>query len=156
MKVGEWLAQHPHPVNSVLTRCSLLEMLDQLLEEHPFPTDIYVVDDDGYLQGRITAQAVFSHYLSEQQPVQSRRQLIHRVTSSCAAEMMEPHPIMVCLDDELDDILPNQLQQGIIELAVVDQQGKLCGVVDLYSVVRSLRVLDRINEMNLGNNPESK
>ena len=148
MKIVQWLEQHQHQVTSVSPQCSLHEMLDVLLAARPSSTDVYVVDDEGRLLGHIPAQLIFSHYLAEHQPVQSRRQLIHRVTCSNAEEMMEPHPFMARLDEEMDDVLPRQLQQGIAELAVVDGKDRLCGVIDLYSVARSLRAMDRVGSGN--------
>lgn len=145
MKVSEWLDQHPYQVMPVMPETTIEQMVDMLLAYRPFSTDLYVVDEKGLLLGHISSKSVLNHYLVEHQPVQSRRELMNRITKSTAMEMMERQFPKAELDESMDAVLPRQVHHEITEMAVVDDNGELCGVINLYTLARSLRSLDRVN-----------
>jgi Mg/Co/Ni transporter MgtE len=138
MKISEWLALHPFPPITVKSHSSLNEAVDRLLEEPCF-RDIYVISETGMLLGHLSHRRLIQFFLAEHRQVHTRRQIIERVAVGPAEEFMDHHYVSAHPEEELDNVLHRQLQHDLVDLPIIDEEGKLVGVLNMNMVLREMR-----------------
>ena len=138
MKVAEWIKQHPRAAATIPPDAPLEAIIDQMLET-PGLRDIYVISVEGVLAGHISHRQLTRLLLVEHQPAHTRRELIERVVSGIASEIMERHFTFAKPDEELDDVLHRQLDSNLEDMPVIDPSGTPLGVINLTRILEIIR-----------------
>ncbi|MGH8874335.1 MAG: magnesium transporter [Acidimicrobiia bacterium] len=105
-----------------MTSGEAIERLRQLHEELEDLSYVYIVDDDWRLQG-----------------VLSFRDLVFRRPGVGLAEAMVPHPIAVTPGTDREEVAELAQRYHLFGLPVVDDQGRLLGMVTTESVIEAVR-----------------
>ncbi len=143
MKVADWIARHPGTVTQIAPMACLEHVIDLMLETTPLPRDIYVVSEDGVLLGHVRYQPLLRTYLAEHQPTHTLRQIMERIARGSVREFMERHFAIATLDEELDSVLVRQLEHDLDEMPVLDEAGRLVGVIKMVDVLRDMRQIEK-------------
>jgi Mg/Co/Ni transporter MgtE len=148
MKVTEWINQHPGQVRTIAASSTLDEAIDVLLSEQCCLRDIYVVSEQGSVIGHLSYKKVIHMFLAEHKPVHTRRQIMERVARGGVSEWMDTHFAYARQDEELDNVINRQLEQDMEDMPVIDEQGKLLGVINMRKVLQMMREMDK-EEMSI-------
>ena len=140
MKVSDWLSKHPTHAGIVREDWTL-EQIMQILLNNSRLNDLYVLDADERLVGHLSYKKLAKLVLAEHCTAHTRSQILERVAAGTAAELMEVHFASATADEELDEIIFRQLDHWVEDLPVIDQAGKLIGVINLSDVL--LEVMKR-------------
>lgn len=134
MKVSDWLSKHPTHAGIVREDWTLEQIMQRLLSNSRL-NDLYVLDADDQLVGHLSYKKLAKLVLAEHCIAHTRSQILERVTAGTAAELMEVHFASATADEELDDIIFRQLDHWVEDLPVIDQEGKLIGIINLSDVL---------------------
>lgn len=137
MNVESWLQSHPDDPVLVYPDMELEALLAEVVT-HPGVTELYVVDEEGRIIGRIDARRLAHRALEEHRPVHTRRQIFERVAGGRADEIMNRHFPYAELDEQLVDVLHRLLESGAWELPVLDRGGRPLGCIRLQEVLKYL------------------
>jgi CBS domain-containing membrane protein len=139
MKVVDWLDQHPGADVAVDPDCPLETILKKMLDK-PRVRDLYVVDGNGYVLGRLSYMFLARQLLGEHHPAHSSsRQIMERLDQGCARDLMTTHFSRAHPDDSLDDTLARQVEHGVHDMPVVDDDGRLVGAINLDRALEETR-----------------
>ena len=134
MKVSDWLRQHPIQAGVVQENWSLEQIMEKLLGNSRL-NDLYVLDVNNRVIGHLSYKKLAKLVLAEHHTHHTRSQILERVVSGTAAELMEAHFVSASPDENLDEILHRQLDHWVEDLPVINQQGELQGVINLSDVL---------------------
>ena len=134
MKVAEWLEKHPRKLVTVREDCTLDQATSRILSESCVK-DIYVISEKNQILGHIPFIKLARLTLVEHSPFHTRSQILERVTSGCACDLMETHFASADPDEEVDDTLHRLLEHRIEDMPVIDEQGSLLGAINLLDVL---------------------
>ena len=134
MKVSDWLSKHPTHAGIVREDWTL-EQIMQILLSNSRLNDLYVLDADDQLVGHLSYKKLAKLVLAEHCTAHTRSQILERVAAGTAAELMEVHFASATADEDLDDIIFRQLDHWVEDLPVIDQEGKLIGIINLSDVL---------------------
>jgi CBS-domain-containing membrane protein len=100
-----------------------------------------VVDGEDKLRGIITPREILEavelrEFGTISHPFFSGPQILHFLTSKCAKDIMSP-PVSVKLSDGVGKAINIMLNRGFYEVPVVDEQGKMIGEVNYFSIITS-------------------
>jgi CBS-domain-containing membrane protein len=146
MKVADWIAEHPRLPVTIPADCVVDQILQQMLTK-PCQRDLYVQDKSGRLTGHISYRRLAQLLLAEHRPSQSLRQMVEQVAGGSAKEIMSAQFPCARPDEELDDVIPRQLDGNIEEMPVIDESGRPLGVVNLSDVLIAARPELEINPL---------
>jgi CBS-domain-containing membrane protein len=146
MKVADWIAEHPQLPVTIASDCMIDQALEQMLTK-PCQRDLYVQDESGRLTGHISYRRLAHLLLAEHRPSQSLRQMVEQVAGGSAKEIMSAQFPSARPEEELDDVIHRQLDGGIEQLPVIDEEGKPLGVVNLTDVLIAARPELEINPL---------
>ena len=138
MKVLDWITQHPRLPATVPPESPLEAIVDRILAE-PGLRDIFVVSSEGVLIGHIGHRRLTHLLLAEHRPEHTQRQIMERVVSGTAMEIMEPHFTAAKPDEDLDDVLHRQLDSDLEDMQVIDASGMPLGVINLTQILEVIR-----------------
>ena len=134
MKVSDWLSKHPTHAGVVQEDWSLEQIMQKLLSNSRL-NDLYVQDENHKVVGHLSYKKLAKLVLAEHCAAHTRSQILERVAAGSAAELMEVHFASATADEELDEIIFRQLDHWVEDLPVIDQDGKLLGVINLSDVL---------------------
>ncbi|MCK5479203.1 MAG: CBS domain-containing protein [Methylococcales bacterium] len=134
MKVSDWLAEHPIHAGVVHENWSLEQIMEKLLGNSRL-NDLYVLNSNNQVIGHLSYKKLARLVLAEHCSCHTRSQILERVTTGSAAELMEAHFASASPDENLDEILYRQLDHWVEDLPVINQQGELVGVINLSDVL---------------------
>ncbi|MFP4607281.1 MAG: HPP family protein [Thiohalospira sp.] len=135
MRTRDWLRDHPRDPLLVPHGSPTEEAAARLLEDGH--RDLFVIDDDGAVCGHIGHLRIARLLLAERRPRLSRRHLLERVAGGTAADLMERHFARAGPEEELHDVLHRLLDHDQDELAILDEEHRPLGVIDLTAVLRA-------------------
>jgi CBS domain-containing protein len=99
---------------------------------------VYVVDEQGRLQGVISLGLLISRSLEDKiKPTFHARSLLERITADTAMDIMESRVISARTDDDIQAVLDRMIQNDIKEIPVIDEQKKIVGnlgIIDLWKL----------------------
>jgi len=136
MKIADWLERHP--VDGVTIRSGAsLEDAAQALLGAPECRDVYVTDDLGRVIGHLGFRRLAGVLLSQHRPTHSRRQMLERVARGPVHEFMDRRFIAARLDENVHHVLHPHMERRVEDIPVLDDQGRLVGVIRLIDLVRA-------------------
>jgi CBS domain-containing protein len=100
-----------------------------------------VLDKEGKLKGIITPREVLRaveirEFGTVRHPFFMGPEVLHILTSKYAKDIMRP-PVSVKPDDSLEKAINIMLDKGFYEVPVVDEQEKIIGVINYFSIITS-------------------
>ncbi len=134
MKVSDWLRKHPIHPGVVQEDWSLEQIMEKLLSNSRL-NDLYVLDANNQVIGHLSYKKLAKLVLAEHSAHHTRSQILERVVSGTASELMEAHFVSASPDENLDEILYRLLDHWVEDLPVIDQRGELQGVINLSDVL---------------------
>jgi len=134
MKVSDWLRKHPTQAGIVYEDWSLEQMMEKLLGNARL-NDLYVLDSNNLVIGHLSYQKLAKLVLAEHCSYHTRSQLLERIATGSAAELMEIHFASASPDEDLDEILFRQLDHWVEDLPVINPKGELLGIINLSDVL---------------------
>ncbi len=134
MKVSHWLSTHPTHEGVVGEDWSLEQIMQKLLGNSRL-NDLYVIDANKVVIGHLSYKKLAKLVLAEHCRCHTRSQLLERVVSGNAVELMEIHFASAKPDEDLYEILFRQLDHWVEDLPIINQQGRLIGVINLSDVL---------------------
>ena len=141
MKTSEWLKTHPVTALTVAGESSLEDAARVLLDD-PAGRDLFVLDPEGRVLGQLGFWHVATLLLAELRPTQSLRELVERITLGNVADHMNDQVLTVRGEDEVEDILyqhdlfQQHAERRVEDIPVVDEEGRLLGVIRLSDLLR--------------------
>ena len=141
MKTSEWLKTHPVTALTVAGESSLEDAARVLLDD-PAGRDLFVLDPEGRVLGQLGFWHVATLLLAELRPTQSLRELVERITLGNVADHMNDQVLTVGVDDDVEDILyqhdlfQQHVERRVEDIPVVDEEGRLLGVIRLSDLLR--------------------
>ena len=138
MKVAEWLKRHPSTAITVPPDCPLEKVMDRVLAERCL-RDIYVVSREGKLIGHLSYQKLIHFVLAKHRAVHTRRQLMQRVAAEVSEDLMNAQVVYAKPDEEVDNVIDRQLEHGIDDMPVIDDQGVMLGVINIHITMKEFR-----------------
>ena len=136
MKIAEWLERHPVEGVTVGREASLEEAARALLAE-PECRDVYVTDAEGRVVGHLGFRRLAGVLLSAHRPTHSRRQIIDRVARGPVREYMDSRFLAARVDEKVHHVLHAHMERRVEDIPVLDEEGRLVGVIRLVDLVRS-------------------
>ena len=98
---------------------------------------LYVVDENNRLLGTISLGILLRHYCApSHEPRAHTRVLMHMITVERASEMMQKHPLVTTVDEEVGLILKRMIHGNVKEVPVLDDQKRIIAdltIVDLLA-----------------------
>jgi CBS-domain-containing membrane protein len=100
-----------------------------------------VVDKEGKLKGIITPKELLRaveirEFGTIRRPFFEGPEILHILSSKYAKDIMSP-PVSVKPSDSIDKAIDIMLDKGFYEVPVVDEQGKMLGVINYFSIITS-------------------
>ena len=100
-----------------------------------------VLDEEGKLKGIITPREVLRaveirEFGTIRRPFLEGPEILRILSSKYAKDIMSP-PVSVKPEDSVDKAIDIMLDKGFYEVPVVDEQGKMVGVVNYFSIITS-------------------
>lgn len=138
MKVDDWIKKTGYETVVLKLDETVDEAVDKMLDSSG-ARDLFVVDENEKLVGHISHKRLAHYVLAEHRSEQSRRDILHRVASVHASDLMDSHIVFARMHEELDNVLHRMLDNDIEDLPVIDEDGKLCGLVNLTAILRAVR-----------------
>lgn len=139
MKIREALDKIGHlPYLAISGACTLEEIAEKITDMRQ-TRGIYVVDDQGRLQGTLSLGALIRHVIAARnKPDFHVRTLLARITCEKVADIMDKHVIYALVDDDLDRVIDRMVRFNIKEIPVVDQERRIManlGILDLWALM---------------------
>jgi len=135
MKVAQWIDEHPRQAVTVSVDTPLEQAMRRLLKESN-GRDLYVVNKEGTIAGRLSHEMLARRMLAEHRPRTTRREIFERITHAPANELMNQHFVTAHCGEDLDEVLARMIDHRIEDLPVVDDDGGILGVVNMTDVLR--------------------
>jgi CBS-domain-containing membrane protein len=100
-----------------------------------------VLDEEGRLKGIITPKEVLRaveirEFGTIRRPFFEGPEILHILSSKYAKDIMSP-PVSVNPEDSVDKAIDIMLDKGFYEVPVVDEQEKIVGLIDYFSIIAS-------------------
>jgi CBS-domain-containing membrane protein len=100
-----------------------------------------VLDEEGRLKGIITPKEVLRaveirEFGTIRRPFFEGPEILHILSSKYAKDIMSP-PVSVKPEDSVDRAIDIMLDKGFYEVPVVDEEGKIVGLIDYFSILTS-------------------
>jgi CBS-domain-containing membrane protein len=100
-----------------------------------------VLDEEGRLKGIITPKEVLRaveirEFGTIRRPFFEGPEILRVLSSKYAKDIMSP-PVSVKPEDGVDKAIDIMLDKGFYEVPVVDEQGKMVGVINYFSIITS-------------------
>ena len=113
--------------------------LVEILREVADSRILYVLNSSGLLVGTISLGSLVRHLCGQKHSPQIHtRRLMHLLTNETAADLMQHHPVVAHLDEELGDVLKRMLAANIKEMAVLDEAGAMLGDLRIIDLLQYL------------------
>ncbi len=135
MKVSNWIERYPRMLSTVTPEAELTAIAECMLST-PGQYEVYVVAADQRLLGRISRHRMANMLLVDFRPEHTRRQLIERITSGVAKDIMDPHFETARADDELEEVLHRQLDHEVEDMPVIDDDGRALGAINMTRILQ--------------------
>lgn len=134
MKVSDWLKKHPKKAMIVRENWTLERIMEKLLSNSRL-TDLYVLDSKNQVIGHLSYKRLAKLVLAEHCNYHTRSQLLERVATGLAAELMEINFAKASPDENIHEILFRQLDNWTENLPVINQRGELEGVINISDIL---------------------
>jgi len=134
MLVSEWLKLHPIHAGIVREDWDL-DLLMQALLGNSRLHDLYVLDAEDKVVGHLSYKKLAKLVLADHCGAHTRSELLERIAPGSAGELMDVHFASAAAGEQLSQILYRQLDHWVEDLPVLDEQGKLQGVINLSDVL---------------------
>ena len=100
-----------------------------------------VLDEEGRLKGIITPKEVLRaveirEFGTIRRPFFEGPEILHILSSKYAKDIMSS-PVSVKPEDSVDKAIDIMLDKGFYEVPVVDEEGKIVGLIDYFSIITS-------------------
>jgi CBS-domain-containing membrane protein len=100
-----------------------------------------VLDEEGRLKGIITPKEVLRaveirEFGTIRRPFFEGPEILRVLSSKYAKDIMSP-PVSVKPEDSVDKAIDIMLDKGFYEVPVVDEQGKIVGLINYFSIITS-------------------
>ncbi|MEZ4448316.1 MAG: CBS domain-containing protein [Nannocystaceae bacterium] len=134
--VEDWLRDHPRAALTVAADVDAEAMLARLLGADA--RELWVVDGDGRLVGRVDLHRLAGLHLAEHKPRRSRRDLTDRRLDARARELADRHVRAAAPGEAIDQVITRMLEGRLESLPVVDREGRVSGAILLVDLLRGL------------------
>jgi len=134
MLVSEWLKLHPIHAGVVREDWGL-DLLMQALLSNSRLHDLYVLGAEDKVIGHLSYKKLAKLALADHCDAHTRSELLERIAPGLASELMDVHFASARGDEQLSQILYRQLDHWVEDLPVLDEQGKLQGVINLSDIL---------------------
>jgi len=100
-----------------------------------------VLDEEGKLKGIITPKELLRaveirEFGTIRRPFFEGQEILHILSSKYAKDIMSP-PVSVKPEDSVDKAIDIMLDKGCYEVPVVDEQERILGVINYFSIITS-------------------
>ena len=139
MKIGEALDTIVNLPYLAISPESCLEEAAEKITKKQHIRGIYVVDEQGRLQGYLSLGVLIRHVLeAREKPHFHARSLLARITCEKVADIMDKNVIYAQKEDDVDRVVNRMVLRNIKEIPVVDEERRIIasvGVLDLWRLV---------------------
>jgi CBS domain-containing protein len=140
MKVSEALDNMVNLPYLAISGESCVEEIAEKISTMRHIRGIYVVDDQGLLQGYVSLGVLIRNVMDARyKPHFHARSLLDRITCEKVADIMERHLIYARQDDDLKKVLDRMVHHNIKQIPVVDEEQRIIvnvGILDLWKLVK--------------------
>jgi CBS domain-containing protein len=139
MTIGEALNQIVNlPYLAISTDCALEEAAEKITRM-PHIRGIYVVDEQGRLQGYLSLGVLIRNVVaSRDKPHFTARSLLAQITSKKVAHIMDSHVIYAQENDDLEKVVDRMAHRNIKQIPVLDEGWRIIanvGILDLWKLL---------------------
>ena len=132
-KVREVVETHSGRQLPVIRRTTHIDKLAEAIKWFRHARQLYVVDDDGRLLGVITLASLVRHIFVHHHGADiNPRHLLSSLTTETAEDIMLQSPLVVTLEEGVEDVLERMVAADVEEIPVVDDEGRV--VADLTMI----------------------
>jgi Mg/Co/Ni transporter MgtE len=140
MQIGEALEKIEKLPYLAIPRDLTLEEIAARIDDLRQVRGIYVIDDQGRLQGTLSLGAIIRHLIAAHRKPRlfHTRSLLVTITSEKVADIMDKYVISARREDDLEATVDRMVQSNIKEIPVVDESGKIIanlGLFDLWQLL---------------------
>ena len=137
MKVSDWIKSHPaQPV--AVAPDETIENVAATFLAHPGLRDLYIMASDGQVLGTIRHTRLAKILLAEHLPVQSRHQIVERVSGGVARDLMDREFVYAHPEEELDNVLHRMVVYKVEDMPVLNDANGILGNINLTDVLRAM------------------
>ncbi len=135
MKIGEVLAKlESLPYVTVPGECTLEDIALKVMGQRQV-RGIYIVDDQGHLEGTLSLGVLIRHLTTARhKPLFHVRTLLARITSAKVADVMDRHVMFAREDEEVEQVVDRMVHSNIKEIPVLDGEQRLIAVLGLLDL----------------------
>lgn len=102
----------------------------------PHGRTLYVVDDGGRLVGSIAVTELARHmFVRSHAPRIHGRGLVSDITTQTAADLAQWRPLTAAAQEPAGEVLDRMIAKGVEEIAVIDDEGRLLGDINLVDLL---------------------
>lgn len=116
-----------------------------LLERHRF-RHLPVVDGEGRLLGMVTDRDIRSAFPSTMLTVEEHQQILHRVRQIPVGDIMSANNMVLTTTSTLDDALLLFERKSVGALPVLDESGRVAGIMSFNDLLKAWRSLFGLGE----------
>ena len=116
-----------------------------LLDSHHF-RHLPVVDQDGRLLGMVTDRDIRSAFPSTMLAAEEREQILNRVSSIPVGDIMSANNMVLTTNSTLDDALLLFEKKSVGALPVLDETGRVKGILSFNDLLKAWRSLFGLGE----------
>lgn len=116
-----------------------------LLERHRF-RHLPVVDGEGRLLGMVTDRDIRSAFPSTMLTVEEHQQILHRVRQIPVGDIMSANNMVLTTTSTLDDALLLFERKSVGALPVLDENGRVAGIMSFNDLLKAWRSLFGLGE----------
>ncbi|MFP3869200.1 MAG: HPP family protein [Desulfobacteraceae bacterium] len=135
MKIGEVLDKLDNLPYLAVSGDATLEQVAEKITDMRQVRGIYVVDEQGRLEGAISLGALIRHVIeARNKPSFFVRSLLSRITCEKVSDLMDKHVIYARKSDALDKVIDRMAGSNIKEIPIVDDQGRIIANVSILDL----------------------
>lgn len=114
-----------------------IEDVVEKIFEYPCTRLIYVVDEQGILQGTISLGMLLRHIFPHTyEPKVHAHSIIAMITSETAGHLMKKGVVTADVEDDVEEVMKRMVRAEVKEIAVVDNEKKVIGDVTVIDLLR--------------------
>ena len=136
MQIGEALEKIEKLPYLAIPRDLTLEEIAARIDDLRQVRGIYVIDDQGRLQGTLSLGAIIRNFIAARRKPRlfHTRSLLASITSEKVADIMDKYVIYARREDDLEATVDRMVQTNIKEIPVVDEVGRIIANIGLFDL----------------------
>jgi CBS domain-containing protein len=134
MKISQTLDKIGNlPYLRLTSDCTLEEAAEKMAKLEQV-RGVYVVDDQGRLQGSLSLGVLIRNMMAVRRSHSYVRTLLSHITVERVSDIMDRHVIFATPDDKIEDALDRMVTHNIKEIPIVDEKRRIIGNVGILAL----------------------